>query len=317
MIPAPLPANRVSPYLRALAWGLHALAPSDDYVPLGAARAHLEALDPGLSGSLLGPPELDSGSGLPSFPWMERALAEAELARRGDARTDPDDAALARALSLDAELGQRMGWRRALHRHLRRKPLLPASSLRVVVRRVEPRHGFRLTYDRLFPQAGWMRLRAELEGPVGWRGDDLFAIQSDDSVVADRGLQHLFARHSVTPLPALLQQLQAATAARIIRLSRSFVGPFWFPGGPMPEHAPDWARGALTLHLSLGVLGTDVHHSVHRDPWVPPVIGEVLPDGYGLFRERRFATSPARVDHARAWCAARAAETVVVPLRPA
>lgn len=306
--------ERAGPYLRALSWGLHALAPSADFVPLAAARAHLEALDPALSGPLLLPAEVDPASGLPAFPWMERALAEATLARRGSDDTDPAEAAVARARALDPELAERLAARRRLHRHLRREPLLPSSQLSVAVRRIQPVVAFRLDYDRIFAGAGWMRLRAELEGPPGWTGDALFRVRRDDSVVADPGLQHLFARHSATPLTALLRQLQEATAARVSRLSRSFVGPFWFPGGPSPEELPDFARGRLCLHLSLGLLGTELRGSVHRDPWVPPVRGEVLPAGLGIFRERRLAVSPDRVAQAQAWCRARGADSLVVPL---
>ena len=309
--------ERVGPYLRALSWGLHALAPSEDFVPLQAARAHLEALDPSLSGGLLAPAEVDPSSGLPAYPWLERAQSEAVMARRGSDDTDPSEVAIERARSLDPALGERLASRRALHRHLRRHPLLASSHLSVAVRRLRPSPAFRLSYDRIFLGAGWMRLVAELEGGQDWRGGELFTIQRDDTVHADPGLQHLFARHSVTPLTALLQQLQDATGARVTRLSRGFVGPFWFPGGPLLEDLPAWAEGALCLHLGHAVLGEDVYHSAHRDPWVPPVLGERVPAGLGLFRERRFAVSPHRVAAAQAWCRGRGQDALVLPLRPA
>ena len=97
-LPHGLPPARVGPYLRALAAGLHSLAPHEDFVPLAAAEAHLHALDPALSGALLGPAEVHPLSGLPAFPWMERALAEQVLALGGQAASDLSEAELARRI---------------------------------------------------------------------------------------------------------------------------------------------------------------------------------------------------------------------------
>ena len=311
-----LPIERAGPYLRALSWGLHALAPHEDYVPMNAARAHLAALDPKLSGDLLAPAAVDEASGLPAFAWMERVQAEATLAKRGSTQTDVQDDALARARRLDPALALRMEQRRALHRHLRALPVLPMSRLTVVVRQLRPRTVFSLRYDRVAPMGGWMCVRADLTGSRGWTGDDLFTVQSDDSVTAVPGLQHLFSRHVLTPLVALFDQVQAATAAEINRISRTFVGPFWFPGGPVPIDAPDAAKGALVLHLSQALLSREITASHHRDPWSPPVLHERLPEGFGMFRERRFAASPPRVGALQQWSRSRGADAVVVPIRP-
>ena len=310
------PIERPGPYLRALSWGLHALAPHEDYVPMNAARAHLAALDPAMSGTLLAPATVDEASGLPAFSWMERVEAEAVLARRGGADTDVQDAALTRARRMDPALALRMEQRRTLHRHLRSLPILPMSSLTVVVRQLRPQTVFSLRYDRVAPMGGWMCVRADLTGGKGWTGDDLFEVHADDTVTAVSGLQHLFARHVLTPLVALFDQVQAATAAEITRISRTFVGPFWFPGGPVPDDAPEAARGALVLHLSQALLSREITASHHRDPWSPRVVGERLPEGFGMFRERRFAASPPRVSALKEWSRSRGVDTVVVPIRP-
>jgi len=311
-----LPIDRPGPYLRALSWGLHALAPHEDYVPMNAARAHLAALDPAMSGALLSPAAVDEASGLPAFSWMERVEAEAILARRGSADTDVGDEALARAHRMDPALARRMEQRRALHRHLRTFPILPMSTLTVVVRQVHPRTVFSLRYDRVAPMGGWMCVRVDLSGAWGWTGDELFQVHTDDTVTAVPGLQHLFSRHVLTPLVALFDQVQAATAAEITRITRTFVGPFWFPGGPVPDDAPEAAHGALVLHLSQALLSREITQSHHRDPWTPRVLGERLPEGFGMFRERRFAATPARVAPLQAWSRSRGVDTVVVPIRP-
>jgi len=281
---------------------------------MSAARRHLASLDPALTGELLGPAEVDPASGLPAYPWLERARAEVAALRAGGAVHS--EASLERARRLDPALGARLSWRAALRGHVGGGPLLSSSALTAHLVRLEPRRSFRLVYDRLVAGAGWMRLRVELTGPPGWQGTDLFGLRADDTVATTSGLHHLLARHCLTPLTALHRQLSLATGAALTRVSRGFIGPFWFPGGPLPAHLPDWARGALALHLHLTVLGLDVHHSHHADPWVPPVVGEVLPEGHGLYRERRFAVSPPRVEHAAAWSRARGSDVVVVPLRP-
>ena len=310
------PLDRPCPYLRALSWGLHALAPHEVYVPMNAARAHLAALDPAMSGAGVAPAAVDEASGLPAFSWMERVEAEATLARRGSAETDVRDEALARARRMDPALASRMEQRRALHRHLRTFPVLPMSALTVVVRQLHPRTVFSIRYDRVAPMGGWMCVLADLTGGKGWTGDNLFQVQSDDTVTAVVGLQHLFSRHVLTPLVALFDQVQAATAAEITRITRTFVGPFWFPGGPVPDDAPEAARGALVLHLSQALLSREITASHHRDAWSPPVVGERLPDGFGMFRERRFAATPTRVEALKDWSRDRGVDSVVVPIRP-
>ena len=45
-------------------------------------------------------------------------------------------------------------------------------------------------------------------------------------------------------------------------------------------------------------------------------MGERLPDGFGMFRERRFASTPTRVEALKAWSRDRGVDSVVVPIRP-
>ena len=165
-----LSTERAGPYLRALQAGLQALAPHDDHVSLAAALAHLTALDPALSSDVLAPCEADDRTGMPSFPWMERAVAEQQLARAGDDDADPLDEQLDRADRLDPELGSRLRARRGLHRHLRRHELLPVVRLVAVLRRRRPSETYSLSYDRLAPGGLWIRVRCELDGIPGWSG---------------------------------------------------------------------------------------------------------------------------------------------------
>ncbi len=311
-----LPGANVGPYLRALHAGLDKLAPGDDHVPLAEALAHLEALDPGMSGELLFPAEVDERSGLPTFPWMERALAEQALARRATDLDEPDDDGLARAAQLDPALGQRMTQRRALHRHLRRHTLLPISRLTATLRCRQPREEFVLAYDRMVPGGAWMRIRCDLCGPPGWSSGGLLRVRKDDRVTIDEGLHHLFTRHSVVPLLALQAQLATTTGAQVTRLSRSAVGPLWFPGLPAPTGAPPELLGGLLLHLSTEVVANDVFQSAHRDPWFQADEGEVPSDGQGLFRERRFAATPGLIPRVEAWGHDGGFEVSVVPLVP-
>lgn len=309
-----LPRPRIGPYLRALHAGLFALAPHDDYVPLDEALAHLEALDPRLSGDLLLPAEVDDRSGLPAFVWMARATAEQPLAlEERDGRDADRDAGLGDLDALDAGLAARMRSRLALHDHLRRCSLLPASRLRVVPRKRGSTEEFRAAYDLLSPTGLWVRVHADLAGPPGW-SEGLLVVHPDDTVDARSGLIHLFARHAATPLLALSEQLAAGTGARTARLARSAVGPFWFPGFPRPDGVPEEMSKGLLLHLATEILGDDVHHSATRDPLRRVDPDEHAPAGAGIFRERRFAASPSMVEATEDWARAHGCEVAVVPL---
>ena len=314
--PLPLEDERVGPYLRALQAGLHALAPNDDFVPLRESIAHLKALDPQLSGSLLAPAELDTRSGLPSFPWMERALAEKTLTEGGGGYAALTDAEIEQAARLDKELGERMFFRRLLHRHLFENSLLPLSRLQVALKRLGENTDFAIAFDRMTPNGMWMRIKAELSGKAGWERSGPLSRTRDGRAVADPGLQHLLSRHLITPLLALQTQLGEATGGEVRRLSRSFVGPFWFPGLPLPEQVPSSLRGGLLLHLSTEAVSTDIRRSVHRDPWVRASFSEAVPEGYGLYRERRFAASPNLIGPVRDWAAVEGIDVVVSPLIP-
>ena len=309
-------ADRIGPYLRALQAGLHALAPNDDFVPLRESIAHLQALHPALSGQLLAPAELDVRSGLPSFPWMERALAEKTLTEGSGGYATISDDEIASARRLDPELGQRMQHRRILHQHLFANDLLPLSRLNVALKRLGRSTDFAVAFDRMTPAGYWMRIRAELSGPAGWERSGPLSRTKDGRAVADPGLQHLLSRHLITPLLALRTQLSEATGGEVRRLSRSFVGPFWFPGLPLPEQVPAALQGGLLLHLSTEAVAADIRRSVHRDPWRRPLPGEAAPEGYGLYRERRFAASPNLVTPTRDWAAGEGVDVVVSPLVP-
>lgn len=311
-----LPGERVGPYLRALQAGLQALAPHEDHVPLREAIAHLQALDPALSGSLLAPAEVDARSGLPGFPWMERALAEQDLAQRGSTYADTPDRDVADALRLDPEMGERVRARRDLHRHLRQHALLPLSRLQVALKRVGQTTDFVLAFDRMTPSGAWMRVRAEVSGRAGWERHGPLSRTPDGRATADQGLQHLLSRHIGTPLLALRAQLGASLGAEITRLSRGFVGPFWFPGLPLPPEVPAPLRQGLLLHLSAEVVSREVRQSSHRDPWLPPSLGEIPPDGHGIYRERRFAGSPNLLAPVREWAALKGIDVVISPLIP-
>ena len=310
----PLPLHQVGPYLRALQAGLRALAPNQDFVPLSACLDHLAALDPALSGELLLPAAVDVRSGLPSFPWMERALAERALALQGDAAISA--AELVQAAALDAALGRRLQARQALHQHLRQASLLPVSRLQAVLKRAGRDPDFAVTFDRMTPGGGWMRVRVELSGRARWERQGPLRWLRSGQVLVDPGLQHLLSRHLLTALLALKVQLEQATGGTVRRLSRTLVGPLWFPGLPLPSAVPDALRAGLLLHLSSEVVAVDVRRSSHRDPWVLPPREEAVPEGYGLYRERRFAASPGLRAATAQWAAEQGMDVVVAPLVP-
>ncbi len=302
-----LDAARISPYVRALIGALDALAPNDDHVPLAEAQGHLRALDPALSGDVLAPHEIDEGTGMPSYAWLERAQAERVLAARSQ---DPSEADLARAESLDATLGRRMRARRDLHRHLREAALLPSLRLTGAVRRLAP-VDVALVYDRMAPDGRWIRVRAELR--LDGQADGL-AVGSRGELALDPALQHLFTRHATVALGALWETVEKATGGRLQRLSRGFLGPFWYPGMTVNPSVPEALFGGLLLHGSLEVFGTDVDGDRHLDPFVALPSGERIPEGCGRYRERRFAATEPVETAVHDWAGSKGMKCVVMPI---
>jgi len=312
-----LPDARVGPYLRAFRAGVEALAPHGDYIPLDEQLTLLEALDPACSGALLTPAELDQHSGLPALPWLERARAEQSQARRDDDASEPGDDEIERAYALDHALGARLEARRRLHRLLRHRTLLPSSRLEAVLKRMDSEPWVELCFDHLAPGSAWERLRVEVESPDGWRdGGALGVSDRHHAVKVHPGLRHLLARHAPTPLVALHAQLQDALGGRVTRLSRSRVGPFWFPGIPLPPEAPAELGRGLVLHLSSELVGQQVRANHHLDPWIPPPPGELVPRGCRIYRERRFCASPALLPTLERWGRDVGVAVLAKPLQP-
>lgn len=307
--------ERAGPYVRALAAGLYALAPHGDYVPIAEALATLKALDPALSGDLLLPASVDPYEGMPALAWVQRARAEQRLSG-GPA---PDEASIARARLSDPELAVRLTRRAALWDFLKDASLLPSSRIAAEPRRLGRSVAVAVRFDRLAPQ-GWERIRVELvaesarerahlqSGPVVF--DDVGRATADDS------LRHLLARHATAPLTALREQVADTLGVRVSRVSRSRVGPFWFPGVALPSGVPAALGRGLTLHLTAEVLALDVKRSAHRDPLTAAPTGEQLPPGFGVYRERRFAASADVIEPLARWAAERGAPVSPVPLVP-
>jgi hypothetical protein len=299
-----LQPRTVGPYLAALRAALRAHAPDEDFVPLVEIDNHLIALQPTLSGELLLPAEVNPMDGLPHHNWLTRARAEGVLAREVGSEVSAPNAALGEEYQAIHQARAR------LHAHLRSGPLLPSSRLVAKQRYLGQESTFRVQFDHLLPGAGWMRVRADVSGRFEEDGG-LFQVRADDRVRVDDGLKHLFIRHGTTPLLVLLESLSALLLVDIHRLSRTFVGPFWFPGLPLPEDVPDILRDTLVLHLFQELVGRDVSQSTHQDPWVPPTLGVEPPGGMGLFRERRLWVPRSRVEGVCEWADARGGAVVV------
>ncbi|TNE86572.1 MAG: hypothetical protein EP330_22815 [Deltaproteobacteria bacterium] len=301
-----LPRERVGPYVRALSAALTACAPHNDFVPLAEVQAHLGAMDPELSGPLLLPAEVEPRSGMPSFPWMERAIAERALARDAD---PPSEEEVTRALRLDPELGERLGSRRRLQQHLLWRPVLPAMRLDVQLRRLGSTADFAVIYDRIEPLGTWLRVRVEVQAPTKDAG--ALKLDANGRIVVDPGLSHLLTRHSAVPLLAMQRTVESACRGRVARLARSRIGPFWFPGVTLPEAVPAALGRGLVLHLQTEVVADDVQTAAHRDPLVATQT-EKPRDGQKVFRERRFAAVKPMVEPVHAWCLERGVRTTVI-----
>ncbi len=307
-----LPFERVGPYVRALRAALDALAPNEDFISMSAGLDHLHALDTAVSGRLLLPAEVSNRTGMPTYSWLERVRSEAVLAGRSDPEADPSDAQLERAKALDAELAGRMRDRRSLYRHLRSAELLPATRLGGAVRRVGGSGWTQvaLAYDRLAPDGRWVRVRVEAKTPGPPTG--ALRLDAQGRLVIDEALKHLFTRHFATSLLALRTQLEDALGAELLHLGRGWTGPFWFPGVQLPPDVPEELGRGLLLQSSVEIVAHDVRESRHLDPVEPPP-GDALPEGYGSYRDRRFAVhDDALAAAVHAFCVARGTTASVV-----
>ncbi|MCB9668582.1 MAG: hypothetical protein H6736_03305 [Alphaproteobacteria bacterium] len=305
-----LPPERIGPYVRALATGLNQLAPHGDFVPLLPALAHLRALDPALSGDQLLPAEVHDTTGMPGFGWMQRVISERVLAAEG---ADPREEDIERALRLDPELGNRLRHRRSLRVHVRENDLLPVTRLECAVRRMGQVTEVTCAYDRLAPDGRWLRIRFIVRGPgmVGRLGP--FQILEGGRLKVDPLLQHLLTRHFATQLMLLREQIGAHTEAEVVRLSRGWVGPFWFPGVQLPPEIPATLGKGLLLQLASEVVAEDVHHAAHLDPLLDPG-DERVPEGQQVFRERRFAASANVMGPLSAFCQAADIRCPITPI---
>lgn len=305
-----LEGARLGGYCRALSAAVSALAPDVTWPPLAECLAHLQALDPALSGDVLAPAEVMPETGMPAWTWLERASAEAVVARSGEGGRTHTEAELQRIAALDPALGERMACRQALHGHLRERTLLPHTRLTGAVRSLEPHLDLHLSYDRIAPDGRWERIGIELRCDA-MRPAQGVALREGGRVEVSGALRHLLTRHYATELVALQQQVEEATSARVRRLSRGWIGPFWFPGIPVPSGVPEVLGTGLVLHGAHEVTGSTLQVSGHLDPLVPPC---TTPMGRHLFRERRLAVSANLQDAAHAWFAAAGMRGTVHPI---
>ena len=306
-----LPSDRCAVYVRALRAAVYALAPDADHVPAEATDTHLHALDPAVSGPLLLPATIDTVTGLPSSSWLDRVRAERDALHQTQA-IDADR--IARASQADPQLAARLQGRRRLMDWLSGRSLLPDLAVGAKVLRDDgSQRVVQLTVDRRLDGAGWIRLRADV---VDTRQTAGVVARMDEAgrILLRAGLGELLTRHTISPLPGVYGILTEVAGLRVRRLSRGCIGPFWFPGGSVPDHAPEWASQGLSLHQSLVVMADDVRHSHHTDPWLrlPQHGGEGLPAGFGVYRSRRFAVSPAIAEAVRSWSTARVGAAQVV-----
>ena len=286
-----LAPERVGPWVRALGAAVAVAAPNDDFVPVGAASAHLHALDPELSGDVLAPAEIDPCSGMPALAWMTRATAEKALGVRvsepsGDVQR------------LDPALAERMRARAALSRHLRDHPLLPTLSVQARVRRAGQRSEGFVVFDHIDPEGCWVRTRVELRGQAYQTDLGLMHVHEGGVATVPDGVHDVFARHVRTPLPSLYATLQDVSGDAVVRASRARIGPYGFPGGPWQHDAPASVQRTLVLHAVHEVIGENIRATRIVDPFdTSPVSGS----GALGQRHRRLAVFRSGVEAVRQW----------------
>jgi hypothetical protein len=307
-----LAQERVAGYLRALATALDCLGPNQDFVPLRECLALLHALSPRVSGPLMGPAELSS-VGMPAFAWLSRLYSEQVLALKTDPSGDTPQVDIDRAMALDPALGARVMGRRDLHRFLRGRGsqkaegLLPLRRVFGALKRRKPVLELRLYFDHVDASGRWVRVVVDLRepSPRGLSGGLIrsnrvgpASLNREGRVVLDPGVLDLFMRHAAVPLDALHAQLSQAFG-ELTRLSRSAVGPFWFPGVTLPLGVPADLGQGLALHLTTECISLDIAASSSQDPLFPLV--ETAPGEMRRYIGRRVACSDDLVQKYEDW----------------
>lgn len=294
----------IGPYVRALGSALHQAAPNAIFPPLAQLQALLRALDPAVSGPTLLPAQVDERSGLPSWPWIERVHAHAAAGGEPVHERQITDAE-----RLDPELAARLRGRRDLHAHLAQHPILPLRTVQARLERRGPPHRVRIVSDRVAADGRWLRTTVGLDAV----GEDFgFGSVEGAAVTLDPGVAHLLARHALSPLVALLAQLDTIARGDVFEVSRGIVGPLWFPGVAVPDGFPVELGRGLLLHLPTEVLAREIVRDADDDP-----LGAVAlrtPEGFGWARRRRFVAGGRARAAVRDWLARRGASCEVLDL---
>src|SRR5690606_2245952 len=116
------------------------------------------------------------------------------------------------------------------------------------------------------------------------------------------------------PLGVLHTLLADVARGEVVRLGRSAIGPFWFPGVPLPDTVPPELGGGLVLNATREVLlGGD--GGVQRlDPLAPETESGLLPPGTPRLAPLRLPASADRLPALRAWLDATGARASTVPI---
>jgi hypothetical protein len=111
----------------------------------------------------------------------------------------------------------------------------------------------------------------------------------------------VLARQIEAPLGALHGVLTDIARGEVVRLGRGRIGPFWFPGVPLPDGTPAALGEGLILHAARESLLRGEGSAPHLDPMEPDADPGRLPPGTRLLRARRFAATVDRLPALRAW----------------
>lgn len=172
-----MPELRPANDLALLRAALDALALGDDAPDVDRLRATLLALDPALSGDVLGSVLWDHDTGMPSPASIGRLHEERVSALvEPDTAADLPDEGVLQATSLDPELGARLRARRSFIRFIRRNPIFPCEP-----EILTEGDGPWWTADHVLPDGRWGRIRVRgSEARVAPRKDLAFGLSIDD-----------------------------------------------------------------------------------------------------------------------------------------
>lgn len=339
-----------SAYLSLLGRAIRAARLSKSFPDRRRLDATLRALEGEAHRGLYEGIYLDSRSGLPNMASFTRALADKSVGLESLQRYETQEQLDARAS--DHEIYARMANKRRYYETLGKMHLAPVDEHRVLLRRHEPaasRASFRVELTKLTGSGAYVRVVIELTQTSGLWAHKLVELDEFGEVAeGTAGLRSMIYRFAGYDAETLFVRLHELEGVHVERVQRGIIGPvLWSVPGrdaqsgvAQPEAnaiteawQAAWAAGKLAAgqHLvasfATDTAAIDVKDEKSNDPLSPLLASAIRQEEqaryrilrerhpFRVYKDRKFAATPALVGLVEAVCAALGSKNLVYPIR--